>query len=301
MAIFMDANLNELRRLAAHAENRRTETGIPRVAMVQGAIPEHQLAVIYDPMINLILTGSKTMTVGDRTLRYDPATYFVMSVDLPAVGSVHPAESGEPYLAVSLTLEPAVVAGLLTDLPQSAGGALYSPGFSVAPVTEELLDACVRMLRLMERPEEIPALAPVYEREILYRVLQGPHGWMLRDIAAPGTALSRISVTIQWIRENFTLPLRVEALAAMAALSVSAFHRHFKAVTALSPLQYQKRIRLLHARSLLIAGEGNATSVAFGVGYESATQFSREYSRFFGLPPSKDSLHVVRSAHSVFA
>lgn len=209
----MDANLNELRRLAAHAENRRTETGIPRVAMVQGAIPEHQLAVIYDPMINLILTGSKTMTVGDRTLRYDPATYFVMSVDLPAVGSVHPAESGEPYLAVSLTLEPAVVASLLTDLPKPAGGALYSSGFSVAPVTDELLDAWVRMLRLMERPEEIPALAPVYEREILYRVLQGPHGWMLRDIAAPGTPLSRISVTIQWIRENFTLPLRVEALA----------------------------------------------------------------------------------------
>ncbi|MDB5687446.1 MAG: AraC family transcriptional regulator [Rhizorhabdus sp.] len=297
----MNANLNELRRLAAHAENRRTETGIPRVAMVQGAIPEHQLAVIYDPMINLILTGSKTMTVGDRTLRYDPATYFVMSVDLPAVGAVHPAESGEPYLAVSLTLEPAVVAGLLTDLPKPAGGALYSPGFSVAPVTDELLDAWVRMLRLMEQPEAIPALAPVYEREILYRVLQGPHGWVLRDIAAPGTALSRINVTIQWIRENFTLPLRVEALAAMAALSVSAFHRHFKAVTALSPLQYQKRIRLLHARSLLIAGEGNTTSVAFGVGYESASQFSREYSRFFGLPPSKDSLRVARSAHSVFA
>jgi transcriptional regulator GlxA family with amidase domain len=151
------------------------------------------------------------------------------------------------------------------------------------------------MLRLMERPGDIPALAPAYEREILYRVLQGPHGWMLRDIAAPGTALSRIGVAIQWIRQNFMRPLKVEALAAMAALSVSAFHRHFKAVTALSPLQYQKRIRLLHARSLLIAGEGNATSVAFGVGYESATQFSREYSRYFGLPPSKDALHIVRS------
>jgi AraC-like DNA-binding protein len=291
----MNTTLIELRRLAAHAENRRTETGIPRVAMVQGAVPEHQLAAVYDPMINMILTGSKTMTVGDRTLRYDPATYFVMSVDLPAVGSVHPDETGEPYLAVSLTLEPTIVASLLADLPKPTGGELYSPGFSIAPVTDELLDAWLRMLRLIERPDDIPALAPAYEREILYRVLQGPQGWMLRDIAAPGTALSRIGVTIQWIRENFTRPLRVEALAAMAALSVSAFHRHFKAVTALSPLQYHKRIRLLHARSLLIAGEGNATSVAFGVGYESATQFSREYSRFFGLPPSKDSLHIVRS------
>lgn len=301
MALCMNPTLNELRRLAAHAENRRTETGIPRVAMVQGAIPEHELAAVYDPMINLILTGSKTMTVGDRTFRYDPATYFVMSVDLPAVGSIHSADTGEPYLAVSLTLEPTIVASLLADLPKPAGGELYSSGFSVAPVTEELLDAWVRMLRLTERPADIPALAPAYERELLYRVLQGPHGWMLRDIAAPGTALSRISVTIQWIRENFTRPLKVEALASMAALSVSAFHRHFKAVTALSPLQYQKRIRLLHARSLLIAGEGNTTSVAFGVGYASATQFSREYSRFFGLPPSKDALQIVRGAHAALA
>lgn len=293
----MNANLEELRRLAAHAENRRTDTGIPRVAMVQGEIPEHQLAAVYDPMINLILTGSKTMTVGERTLRYNPATYFVMSVDLPAVGSVHPAETGEPYLAVSLTLEPTIVANLLADIPKPAGGDLYSPGFSIAPVTDELLDAWVRMLRLMERPADVAALAPAYEREILYRVLQGPHGWMLRDIAAPGTALSRVGIAIQWIRTNFTLPLRVEALAQMAALSVSAFHRHFKAVTALSPLQYQKRIRLLHARALLIAGEGNTTSVAFGVGYESATQFSREYSRFFGLPPSKDTLQIVCGSH----
>lgn len=295
----MHNKLDELRRLAARAESRRTETGIPRVAMVQGEIPEHQLAAVYDPMVNLILTGSKTMTVGDRTFRYDPATYFVMSVDLPAVGSVHPSDKGEPYLAISLTLEPAIMADLLADLPKPAGGDLYQSGFSVAPVTDDLLDAWVRMLRLMQSPRDIPALAPAYERELLYRVLQGPHGWMLRDIAAPGTALSRIGVTIRWIRENFTSPLRVEALASMAALSVSAFHRHFKAVTALSPLQYQKRIRLLHARSRLIAGEGNTTSVAFGVGYESATQFSREYSRFFGLPPSKDSLQIVQGLQSL--
>jgi len=249
-------------------------------------------------MVNLILTGSKTMTVGDQTFYYDPATYFVMSVDLPAVGSVHASADGRPYLAVSLTLKPSIVASLLTDLPRPAGGELYSPGFSVAPVTEDLLDAWVRMLRLMERPNEVAALAPAYEREILFRVLQGPHGWMLRDIAAPGTALSRIGATIQWIRENFAKPLRVETLAEMAALSVSAFHRHFKAVTALSPLQYQKRIRLLHARSLLMAGEGNTTAVAFGVGYESPNQFSREYARLFGLPPSKDTARMIGQVRS---
>lgn len=280
--------MQELRALAAGAGNRRTETGIPRVAMVQGEIPEHLLAAVYDPMVNLILTGSKTMTVGERSLHYDPATYFVMSVDLPAVGSVHPAATGEPYLAVSLTLDPAIVAALIRDLPVKICSTLSGSGFSVAPVSGELLDAWIRMLRLMERPDEIAVLAPAYEREILFRVLQGPLGWMLRDIASPDTALSRIGVAISWIRHNFRQQIRVEALAEMAALSVSAFHRHFKAVTALSPLQYQKRIRLLHARSLLISGQGSATSIAFGVGYESPNQFSREYARLFGLPPSRD-------------
>lgn len=284
----MDGQLEELRRLASRAENRRTETGIPRVAMVQGRIPEHELSAVYEPMINLILTGSKTMTVGDRTFRYDPATYFVMSVELPAVGSVHASKKGQPYLAVSLTLDPTIIANLLADLPKPAGGELYGSGFSVAPITSELLDAWCRMLRLMARPDEIAALAPAYEREILFRVLQGPQGWMLRDLAVPGTDLARIGSAIVWIRQNFSRLLRVETLADMTSLSVSAFHRHFKAVTALSPLQYQKQIRLLRARSLMIAGEGNATTVAFAVGYGSATQFSREYARHFGSPPSKD-------------
>lgn len=294
----MEQKLEELRALTSKAENRRTDTGIPRVAMVQGEIPEHQLAAVYDPMVNLILTGSKTMTVGERTFHYDPATYFVMSVELPAVGSVHPAATGEPYLAVSLTLDPVIVAALIRDLPQQVCSNLFRSGFSVAPVNEDFLDAWLRMLRLMERPDEISVLSPVYEREILFRVLQGPLGWMLRDIASPDTALSRISVAINWIRRNFAQTIRVEALAEMAALSVSAFHRHFKAVTALSPLQYQKRVRLLHARSLLISGQGNATSVSYGVGYESPNQFSREYARLFGLPPSKDltkAAHVLRA------
>lgn len=285
----METPLNELRRLAAHAQNRRTETGIPRVAMVQGEIPEHELAAVYDPMVNLILRGSKSMTIGDRTLHHDPATYFVMSIDLPAVGTIHAAPSGEPYLAVSLTIDPQVVGAMLADVgpvtPVSR-----PEGFSVASVMRELLDAWVRMLRLIERPADIAMLAPAYEREILYRVLQGPHAAMLRDIATPDTALSRIRLAIQWIRNNFTSPLRVEALADIAAMSASAFHRHFKAATAMSPLQFQKRIRLLQARMLLISGGQSAAAVAFDVGYESASQFSREYTRFFGTPPARDGL-----------
>jgi AraC-like DNA-binding protein len=289
----MTNQLNELRALAARAENRRTETGIPRVAMVQGEIPEHLLAAVYEPMINLILQGSKSMTIGDRTLRYDPATYFVMSIELPAVGQVHPASSGEPYLAVSLTLDPTVLATLLADLPKPIGHYDKEAGFSVAAVTPDLMDAWVRLLRLMGRPEDIAALASAYEREILYRVLQGPHGWMLRDIAAPDSAMARVSLAIQYIRRDFAKPIRVETLAQQAAMSVSAFHRHFKAVTALSPLQYQKRVRLLQARTLLVANAKSVTRAAFEVGYESATQFSRDYARVFGLPPSRDAARIV--------
>lgn len=285
--------LNELRALAAHAENRRTETGIPRVAMVQGEVPEHLLAAVYDPMINLILQGSKSMTVGDRTLHYDPATYFVMSIELPAVGKVHPAVTGEPYLAVSLTLVPTILATLLADLPKPSVRVEQESGFSVAAITPELMDAWVRMLRLMERPQDITALAPAYEREILYRVLQGPQGWMLREIAAPDTAMARVSLAIQWIRRDFAEPIRVDELAEKAAMSVSAFHRHFKAVTNLSPLQYQKRVRLLQARTLLVASAKSVITAAYEVGYESPTQFSRDYARVFGLPPARDAARIL--------
>ncbi|MDQ0073032.1 AraC-like DNA-binding protein [Variovorax boronicumulans] len=294
----MKDQLNELRTLAAGAANRRTETGIPRVAMVKGAIPEHELAAVYDPMVNLILQGSKSMTVGDRTLHYDPATYFVMSIDLPAVGTVRPSASGEPYLAVSLTLDPAVVSALLIDLPKPADAGERQAGFSVAAVSGELMDAWVRMLRLMTRPDDIPALAPAYEREILYRVLQGPHGWMLRDIANPDTALARIGLAIQWIRRDFAKPLRIDTLAEKTAMSPSAFHRHFKTVTAMSPLQFQKRIRLLQARMLLIAGGRNVTAAAFDVGYQSPTQFSREYARAFGLPPTQDAARILETVRA---
>ena len=287
-----DALLKELRRLASKAENRMTETGIPRVSMIQGDVPKHLLAAVYAPMVNLILQGSKAMTVGERTLRYDPATYFVMSVDLPAVGTLHPASTGEPYLAVSLTLDPTVLSTLISNLPKSTEIFEDNAGFSVAAVTPKLMDAWVRMLGLMETPDEVAALAPIYEREILFRVLQGPHGWMLRDIAAPDTAMAKVSVAIQHIRKDFANPIRVESLASKAAMSVSAFHRHFKSITTLSPLQYQKRVRLLQARTLMMTNPGSVSSAAFEVGYESVSQFTRDYTRVFGLPPARDTARI---------
>jgi AraC-like DNA-binding protein len=210
------------------------------------------------------------------------------------VGSVHAAQTGEPYLAVSLTLSADIIAGVLAAAPASTGRGI-SQGFSVAAVTPELLDGWVRLLRLMEHPGDIPVLSPGYEREILYRVLQGPQGWMLRDIATPESALSRIHAAILWIRENFTQPLQVEALAGRVAMSVSAFHRQFKAVTNMSPLQFQKSIRLMHARRLMVTEALSAAAVSIRVGYESPSQFSREYTRLFGQSPARDRADLARA------
>jgi AraC-like DNA-binding protein len=295
----MESALNELRRLASKAKNRRTDTGIPRVAMVQGEIPEHALAAVYEPMVNMILQGGKSMTVGAKTLHYDPATYFVMSVDLPAVGSIRGAVTGEPYLAISLTLDQATIAALLGDVPLSANEHVdhtrQAEAFNVAAVTPEFMDAWVRMMRLMEQPDDVPALAPAYEREILYRVLQGPQGHMLRQLATPDSALARINRAIKHIRCEFHRPLRIGELAEQVAMSESAFHRHFKSATAMSPLQSQKQLRLLQARQLLTAHGKSVTTTALDVGYESPTQFSREYARAFGLPPSQDAARIISS------
>lgn len=289
----MKSQLDELRRLASGARNRRTETGIPRVASVQGQVPEHELGAVYEPMINLILRGTKLLTIGSQTLRYDPTTYFVMTVDLPATGSVHPDDDGQPYLSVALTLDPQIIGAIVRDIsrwPEPAG----LRGFSTAPVSPELLDAWVRLMRLTQRPDDIAGLAPVYEREILYRVLQGPQGWLVRDIALPDTDLARVRRAIHWIRAHYAEPIRVETLADMAMLSASAFHRHFKAATSMTPVQFQKKIRLLRARELLTAAAGAVSSVAFEVGYESASQFTREYARLFGQPPARDRARIRR-------
>jgi AraC-like DNA-binding protein len=288
----MQTSLDELKKLASCAQNRRTETGIPRVAMVKGAIPEHELTGVYEPMVNLILQGGKTMSIGERVMHFDHASYFVMSIDVPATGTVHQGGPGLPYLAVSLTLDAAAISAMLEDLPDDARMPNQDGGFSVCPVTPELLDAWVRMLRLMRSPIDIPVLSKVYEREILYRVLQGPQGWMLREIGRPESALSQIRTAIKWIRGNYTESIHVEQLAEVAGLSVSAFHRRFKSVTAMSPIQFQKKLRLLQARSLLLTTARQASAVCFEVGYESASQFSREYSRHFGLPPAADIARI---------
>jgi AraC-like DNA-binding protein len=280
----MNAAMNELRAIAMRAGDKWTETGLPRVRMVRAEACSDQ---VYEPMLHLVLQGSKSLSIGDQVLRFEPASYFLIPVDVPALGQIRAERPGGPYLALSLTLDPTVIAAMLADLADTST-LQDSAGFAVAAATPELLDAWLRMMRLVDRPDEVAMLAPMIEREILFRVLQGPHGDMLRQIARADSRLSQVRRAIDWIRLHFAEPLRVEPLASMAGMSVAAFYRHFRAVTAMTPIQYQKRLRLLQARRQLLFEPHDAASVAFSVGYESASQFSREYARMFGLPPVRD-------------
>jgi len=281
----MNDAMKELRSIVMRAESQWTETGLPRVAMVHAEACASQ---VYQPMLHVVLQGSKTLSIGDRVLSYGPATYFVVPIDVPATGEIYPAGPDEPYLAISLTLDPGIIASLLAD-GRKTESQTHSSCFSPVPAPAEMLDALLRMLRLIDRPNEAFVLAPMIEREILFRALQGPFGDMLAEIARPDGRLSQVRRATQWIREHYTEPFRVEPLAAMADMSVAAFYRHFKAITAMTPIQYQKRLRLLRARWLLLFETQNAAAIAFTVGYESASQFSREYARLFGLPPARDA------------
>lgn len=266
------------------AENRWTDLGIPRVAMVRAEVCADQ---VYQPMLHFVLQGSKTLSIGDRLVTYEAGTYFLVPVDVPATGEIRSGGPGLPYLAISLTLEPSVIASMLTDDVQNSAQ-LPPVCFTGVSAPPALMDAWLRMLRLIDHPREIAVLSPMIEREIIFRALQGPLGGLLREISRPDGRLSQIRRAIYWIREHYAEPFRVEQLAAMTDMSVAAFYRHFKAITAMTPIQYQKRLRLLRARWMLLFGPRDTASVAFSVGYESASQFNREYARMFGLPPARD-------------
>lgn len=276
--------MDELRSIVMRADNKWTDVGLPRVALVCAEACADQ---VYQPMLHFVLQGSKTLSIGDRVSTYEAGTYFLVPVDVPATGQIKAGGPGLPYLAISLTLEPAVIASLLLDAveePEQVDEAC----FCGVPAPAEMADAWLRMLRLIDRPQEIAMLSPMIEREILFRALQGPLGGWLRDVARSDGRLSHIRKAIHWIREHYTEPFFVEQLAAMTGMSVAAFYRHFKAITAMTPIQYQKRLRLLRARWLLLFEPRDAASIAFAVGYESASQFNREYARLFGLPPARD-------------
>jgi len=271
-----------------------TSTGMPRVDILKVCAPSQLAPEIYQPLVSLILQGEKRLVIGSQVLRYTAGHTFISSVDVPVIGEIVQASATAPYLAVRLTFDRSVVADVLRD----AQGLVDIPdarSFCVSQASEDLMDAWLRMLRLMERNDEIAFMAPLLEREILFRLLRGPQGAVLRQVASIDSRFSRIRKALDWIKANYATALRVADLADLANMSPSSFHRSFKASTGMSPLQYQKHLRLYEARSRLFAERGDVAGVALAVGYESLSQFTREYARVFGAPPARD----VRSQQKI--
>lgn len=283
----MQQALDHLRDLILrHAQPGRRETGIPGLRVTIAAQPTQPASGVFEPMLCLIVQGAKRITIGERELRYDPACYFVASVGLPATGCICEASPDKPYIGLTLAIDRTQLAELLPDAGPAPDA--ETEGFLVDAVTPPLLDGFRRLVDLLDTPDDIPVLAPMIQREILYRLLRQERGGALRAIACADSRLSQVARVIGWIRGHYDTPLRIDDLAGLAGMSRASLHRHFKAATTMSPLQFQKVLRLQEARRLLFANP-DAQSTAYRIGYESASQFSREYARLFGLPPVRDA------------
>jgi AraC-like DNA-binding protein len=254
----------------------------------QPSEPNH---AVHDPAFCVLAQGRKRVLVGDVVHHYDSHNFFLASVDVPVAGQVIEASPEAPYLSFRITLDPTLVSEMIMEAGLAARLDAAVPlvgGLSAGAMTPALFDACCRMVALMDTPDDAPMLAPLIEREILYRLLTGEHGPRLAQIARRDGRLRQVNRAIGWIKRNFDQPFSIDAVAEEARMSASALHQHFKAVTSLSPLQYQKQIRLQEARRLILVQRLDAATAGHSVGYDSASQFSREYARLFGAPPLRD-------------
>jgi len=268
-------------------ENRTTE--IPGVSLHQRTAPTLPCRMTYHPGVIVVAQGSKRVNVGRTSFVYDQSRFVVTAVDLPIVSWVAEATAELPCLALSIKFDMSIVRELLSrEEIHVAEAASDSPAMSIGETTPEFLNACCRLVDTLDNPQDIPFLTGLIQREIIYRVLRERVGARLRGVATLGDQSHRTAKAIAWIAANYSKTLRVEELAELSSMGVSTLHHHFRMLTAMSPLQYQKQLRLQSARSLMLNNGLDAASAAFEVGYESATQFNREYSRFFGQPPMRD-------------
>jgi AraC-like DNA-binding protein len=287
--------------LAALVARHVTRTGmvstpIGRLSLFRADEPTVPLPAVYDASLCIIAQGAKRVSLGGRSLLYDAAHYLLVSVDLPLVGHVIQADRDAPYLCCKINIDQAVLADLILAEGARAPKADL-PALAVYRSDDDLIDAVCRLMRLLDQPDSITTLAPLIEREILYRLLKGPHGPALRYMAVADSHLNQVSRAIATIRNSFDRPLRIGDIATAAGMSPSSLHEHFKAVTKMTPLEYQKQLRLQEARRLMLSAGTTASGAGFAVGYESPSQFNREYARLFGAPPRRDIEQLQRSGN----
>jgi AraC-like DNA-binding protein len=291
--------MHELGRLkeliARHAGEGLTPTALPGVSVLRATAVAKPLGEVAEPAVAVIAQGVKETALNGRTFTYGPGQLTIVPVELPVVGHITQASPEEPFLAFVLRLRPGKIATLLaetapvtTAAPRASGAAAL--GIAVSDASPALLDAIGRLLALLGAPDDAAVLAAGVEREILWRLLTGPHGATVRQVGLADSRLAYLARAIHRIRSHYDQPLRIEDLAALAAMSVTSFHRHFRALTSMTPIQFQKQIRLHEARTRLLAEPGDIAGAGFAVGYGSPSQFSREYRRMFGAPPSRDAL-----------
>ena len=279
--------------LIGSGENRATD--IPGLTLHRRIAPTAPCSMTYEPSVTVIAQGRKRVELGQKVFIYDSSRFLLTSVDLPVISRVIEASEEVPCLALSLKLGMSVIRELLSrEEIQVAEAPNDNLAMATGETTMEFLSACCRLVDLLQTPQDIPFLSGLIQREIIYRILSSTEGARLRAIATLGEQSHRTAKAIAWIRANYAKPLRVEDLAEMAGMGVSTLHHHFRALTTLSPLQYQKQVRLQAARARMLMDGLDAASAAFEVGYESASQFNREYSRFFGQPPMRD-VRTLRS------
>lgn len=267
-----------------------TATPLPRVALLRSSAPTEPLHTLYDPSICLVAQGRKRACLGGVEYLYRASEYLVVGLDLPVIGAVIEASADAPYLCLKLQLDRSVLVDMLPGLPPERSG----PPISIASATPELIDAAARMLRLLDTPHDIDALAPLIEREILHRLLNGPQGTILRQIAVVESRLSRMRVAIQYLSDHFDETFSVESLAERVGMSLSSFHEQFRQTTMMTPLQFRNHLRFQEVRRLMLSEGLSAAEAGFRVGYESPSQLSRDYARIHGMPPKRDVARLKR-------
>lgn len=291
--------MKKLSDLASVALKYVGSTAIPRLAVHRMDQPTELVPLIYEPSICLILQGEKRTIIGDQILEYSAGSCLVIAAELSALGQITRASAQEPFLALALSIDATLLSEVMRSTP--ASGDTGDKSFALQSASTHLIETWDRLLTMLERPEEIEVLAPLCERELLYRFLVGPMGSFLRQIGTADSDLARIRQTMEFIRQHHAKRIEISTLAELAGMSLTTFHRRFKTVSGVSPLQYQKQVRLHEAKRCLVAREGSAASVAYRVGYESASQFSREYRRLFGLPPLQDAAAARELAKAISA